>query len=145
MESTNFDDMKEEIKDCKTLEEINRMSYVVNELNILVKRRKKKLLLENHIEIKPKTVSRSSMNIIAKFLNEEIFPGNKQELKTSVLYDRYKKWNRQDPNEKRDRYSKNKFYRILKLGRRIHFKHTITGDYFIFDLDKEKQTPDLIP
>jgi len=143
MESTNFDDMKEEIKDCKTLEEINRMNHVVNEFSALIRRRKKKILLENPPIKETKPISKSSINRVAKFLNEVIFSGTEREIKTVVLYDIYKKWNREDPNEIKNRLSKNKFYRILKLGKRVQFKHTITGDYFIFDLDKEKQTPDL--
>jgi hypothetical protein len=142
MESTNFDDLKEEIKGCKTIEEINRMVYVINALNVLVKRRKKKILLDNPPEKEPKPISRASIDHIAKFLNEEIFPRTEREIKRSVLYERYTKWNKKDPNNTRKTYSKNKFYRILKLGKRVQFKHTITGDYFVFELDN-KTNPEI--
>jgi len=77
-----------------------------------------------------------STNNVTIFLNEEIFPGKKEEFKTKNLYSKYKTW-----CKKRGLYAyygRNKFYEMIKLSTRIRFEHQSDGDYFIIGLDNMK-------
>ena len=136
MEKDLYEELKKQIAECKTLSDLQEIRDNLNKALPIVRRRIDKAKSELLAKEKIKPISKSSMNRVAKFVTEEIFPGTEQEIKTSILYDRYKKWNRKDLESTKKTYSKNKFYKILKLGKRVQFKHTITGDYFIFELDK---------
>jgi hypothetical protein len=136
IKTTMFNELKKEIKSNKNVDEIKQLKNALKGIIQVASFQIKKILIENPPE--PKPISRSSIDRIAKFINEEIFPRSEKEIKTSVLYDRYKKWNKKDPESTKKTYTKNKFYKILKLGKRVTFKHALTGDYFIFELNEVK-------
>lgn len=128
-----FDNLKNEIRECKSLSELKGFENIFKNMTAFTKRYIDKMKKENPAECVRKP-SLTSINRIAQFLNETIFPKNIKEIKTKELYEHYVKWCKTDPNRKV--YGKYKFYAIMKLGRTVSFKHCLTGDYFIFAQNK---------
>lgn len=129
-----FKELKNEIKALRTAKELKGVKTKIKSLNILINRKIKEIIIENPSE-NTKIPTMASINRIAQFLNETIFSKNIKEIKTVLLYKTYKEWNKKDQDRKT--YGKQKFYSILKLGKRVEFKHTIDGDYFVFKYEKE--------
>ena len=132
------------ISESELVEDVEEIQKEIEEISELTKNRIIEILSRNKslVEIKKEMVSNSlsdsffPYNDISNFLDREIFTDERSEYKANELYLQYKFYC--DDYERTQPIGKNKFYSILKLGKRIKFQHRIDGDYFIFELDNEK-------
>jgi len=142
MLSNKWNRITKYISESELVEDVEEIQREIEEVSKLAKDRIKDIILRAAYlkEMKNDAMNDSFFprNDIGRFLDAEIFPNNQSEYKALDLYNNYNTWC--NSNERTRPIRRNKFYEVLKSGKRVKFEHRSYGDYFVFTLDNSEKT-----